>query len=83
MLCHDSSHDRKPSCGSPGEHEHDNSVSSISIIQPGNVDLELVQKWVGQLLQEKGAQIYRMKGVLSISNADEKFVYQANNNKRN
>jgi G3E family GTPase len=60
-----------------GEHEHDNSVSSISIIQPGNVDLELVQKWVGQLLQEKGAQIYRMKGVLSISNADEKFVYQA------
>mmetsp|Transcript_9089 Transcript_9089/g.26509 ORF Transcript_9089/g.26509 Transcript_9089/m.26509 type:complete len:405 (+) Transcript_9089:33-1247(+) len=60
-----------------GEHEHDNSVSSISIIRPGNVDLELVQKWVGQLLQEKGAQIYRMKGVLSISNADEKFVYQA------
>ena len=53
--------DRNPSCGSPGEHEHDNSVSSISIIQPGNVDLELVQKWVGQLLQEKGAQIYRMK----------------------
>jgi len=60
-----------------GEHEHDNTVTSLSIIQPGNVDLDAVQGFVGKILQEKGANIFRMKGVLAIENAEEKFVYQA------
>jgi len=60
-----------------GEHEHDQSVTSLSIHQPGDLDLDLVQDWVGTLLQEKGADIFRMKGVLSIANAEQKFVYQA------
>ena len=60
-----------------GEHEHDNTVSSLSIVEKGELDLDAVQEWVGTILQEKGADIYRMKGVLSIANADQKFVYQA------
>jgi len=60
-----------------GEHEHDNTVTSLSIVQPGDVDLDAVQAWVGEILQSKGADIYRMKGVLSIANAEQKFVYQA------
>merc|ERR1712137_428487 len=60
-----------------GEHEHDQTVTSLSITQPGEVDLDLVQEWVGKLLQEKGVDIFRMKGVLAIAQADEKFVYQA------
>merc|ERR1719181_1550421 len=60
-----------------GEHEHDNSVTSLSIIEQGVVDLDLVQEWVGEILQTKGADIYRMKGVLSINHAEQKFVYQA------
>merc|ERR1712085_224787 len=60
-----------------GEHEHDSSVTSLSIIQPGDVDLDAVQSWVGEILQSKGADIYRMKGVLSIANSEQKFVYQA------
>jgi len=60
-----------------GEHEHDNTVSSISILQPGEVDLDAVQTWVGTVLREKGADIYRMKGVLAIAHAEKKFVYQA------
>jgi len=60
-----------------GEHEHDNTVSSISVKLPGDVDLDMVQSWVSELLQTKGADIYRMKGVLSIANAEQKFVYQA------
>jgi G3E family GTPase len=60
-----------------GEHEHDNTVTSLSIIQPGDVDLDAVQEWVGKILQEKGADIYRMKGVLAIANSEKKFVYQA------
>ena len=39
-------------------------VTSLSITQPGNVDLESVQDWVSDLLQNKGNDIYRMKGEL-------------------
>merc|ERR1711988_1067674 len=60
-----------------GEHVHDQSVTSLSIVQDGEVDLDLVQEWVGEILQTKGADIYRMKGVLSINHAEQKFVYQA------
>merc|ERR1712050_716744 len=60
-----------------GEHEHDSTVSSMSIIQPGEVDLDAVQAWVGEILQTKGADIFRMKGVLAIADAEKKFVYQA------
>merc|ERR1712228_901588 len=60
-----------------GEHEHDSTVSSISIVEPGELDLDLVQAWVGDILQTKGADIFRMKGVLAIANAEQKFVYQA------
>ena len=35
-----------------------------------------MQKWVSETLQQKGADIFRMKGVLSIAHSEEKFVYQ-------
>ncbi len=62
---------------SDGEHSHDNTVSSMSITLPGEVDLDLVQDWVSTVLQERGTDIYRMKGILAIANSDQKFVYQA------
>jgi hypothetical protein len=60
-----------------GEHKHHSSVSSLSITQPGDVDIELVQEWTGTLLEEKGKDLFRMKGVLAIAHAKHKFVYQA------
>ena len=60
-----------------GEHEHDDTVTSLSITEDGEVDMMLIQKWVGNILREKGADIYRMKGILSIAFSDMKFVYQA------
>lgn len=59
------------------EHEHDDRVTSVSITEDGNVDLDLVQAWIGTTLREKGADIFRMKGILSINNAESKFIYQA------
>lgn len=59
------------------EHEHDDSVTSLSIVQPGEVDFEMIQDWVHTLLQTKGVNIYRMKGVLSVANRREKLIYQA------
>ena len=34
------------------------------------------QEWIQYTLRESGTDIYRMKGVLSISNVQEKYVYQ-------
>ena len=59
-----------------GEHTHDQSVTSLSIVQPGEVDLDDAQKWIGNVLQTQGADIFRMKGVLCIANSEERFVYQ-------
>jgi len=59
------------------EHVHDQTVSSLSINQPGEVHMALVNEWVDDVLKTKGANIYRMKGVLAISGATKKFVYQA------
>eukprot|EP00941_MAST-03F_sp_MAST-3F-sp1_P004456 g4456.t1 len=58
------------------EHEHDQSVTSMSILEDGEVDLDKVQTWIGEILRTKGADIYRMKGVLCIRNAAQRFVYQ-------
>ena len=58
-----------------GEHQHDSSVTSLSITQPGSVDLVSFNEWVSALLNTKGADLYRMKGVLAIDHADQKLVY--------
>lgn len=49
-----------------GEHEHDTSVSSLSIIEDSELDFGLLQDWIGELIQKKGTDLYRMKGVLNI-----------------
>jgi G3E family GTPase len=56
--------------------EHDPAVSSLSIVLPGEVDLDDVQRWVQGVLRTQGADIFRMKGVLAIASSEEKFVYQ-------
>jgi len=61
-----------------GEHEHDTSVSSVSINETSEMlDLSLVEDWIGELLKTKGVDLYRMKGVLNIRHAEERFVYHA------
>ena len=60
-----------------GEHEHDSTVTSVAISQPGDVDLKSIEAWIGTLLQERGADIFRMKGVLSVAGSEKKFVYHA------
>eukprot|EP00613_Pedinella_sp_CCMP2098_P021978 CAMPEP_0171694040 /NCGR_PEP_ID=MMETSP0991-20121206/6996_1 /TAXON_ID=483369 /ORGANISM="non described non described, Strain CCMP2098" /LENGTH=454 /DNA_ID=CAMNT_0012282581 /DNA_START=83 /DNA_END=1447 /DNA_ORIENTATION=+ len=59
------------------EHEHDSSVTTLSIVRPGDVDESLVNEWVSEILKDFGNDIFRMKGVLAISGAPQKFVYQA------
>lgn len=59
-----------------GEHEHDDTVTSVCIVQKGEVELDALEQYVGNLLRTKGADIFRMKGVIAVSHSAQKFVYQ-------
>ncbi|MDB5307816.1 MAG: cobalamin biosynthesis protein CobW [Gemmataceae bacterium] len=59
----------------PG-HEHDEAVSSVGITIPGDLDAKKLNKWMSELLANKGQDIFRMKGVLSIKGDKNRYVFQ-------
>jgi G3E family GTPase len=59
------------------EHEHDTTVSSVSVIEKRPLDLDAIQRWVNYLLVNRGTDLYRMKGVLNVAKSDERFMFQA------
>lgn len=58
------------------DHEHDNEVTSVGITTAGNLDKRKFNKWMSELLQKQGTDIFRMKGVLSLQGEDRRFVFQ-------
>ena len=58
------------------QHEHDNEVGSISIEIDGDADPEKLNAWLGQLLRERGVDIFRMKGFISVAGESRRFVFQ-------
>lgn len=58
------------------DHEHDEEVSSVGITTPGELDGKRFNQWMSQLLQTKGTDIFRMKGIVSIAGRPERFVFQ-------
>lgn len=57
-------------------HEHDDEVTSVGINLSGDLDLKRLNGWLGNLLRIQGPDIYRMKGVLSIADDPNRFVFQ-------
>uniref|UniRef100_A0A7N0V950 CobW C-terminal domain-containing protein n=1 Tax=Kalanchoe fedtschenkoi TaxID=63787 RepID=A0A7N0V950_KALFE len=57
-------------------HKHDSAVSSVSIVAEGTLDLDEVDDWLERLIEEKGEDLYRMKGVLSVTQSDQRYVFQ-------
>jgi G3E family GTPase len=58
------------------DHEHDSEVGSVGIVLPGDLDSEKVNEWIADLLINQGPDIFRMKGVLSLKNDPNRFVFQ-------
>ena len=58
------------------DHEHDDEVTSVGITTAGDLDSDRLNKWIGNLLQTKGLDIFRMKGILSIKGQPNRFVFQ-------
>jgi G3E family GTPase len=49
----------------------------MSIQVEGDLDLDKLNFTMGALLQSRGEDLYRMKGILSIRNLPERYVFQA------
>ena len=57
-------------------HEHDETVKSFAIVESGELDGQKLDDWLGNLLQTKGVDIFRMKGILNVAGEEERFVFQ-------
>ncbi|PON94710.1 Cobalamin biosynthesis [Trema orientale] len=57
-------------------HVHDSGVTSVTIVSEGTLDLDEVDDWLERLIEEKGEDLYRMKGVLSVKESDQRHVFQ-------
>jgi G3E family GTPase len=57
-------------------HHHEDEVKAVGLTLPGDLIEKKLNDWVGDLLQTKGQDIYRMKGVLAIKGDANRFVFQ-------
>ncbi len=57
-------------------HTHDNTVTSVGIVEKRAVDENKLNKWLSELLRTKGTDIFRMKGILHIKDSANRFVFQ-------
>ncbi len=59
------------------DHVHDDTVTSVGISQPGDLDPARVNAWLGNLLRDQGQDLFRCKGVLSLKGDPRRHVFQA------
>jgi G3E family GTPase len=57
-------------------HTHDEEVGSVGIHLEGAVDGGKLERWLSTLLAEKGADIFRMKGILNVAGSESRRVVQ-------
>ena len=58
------------------EHEHDQRVTSISSKFAGALNVNKLERWIGDLMQNKAEDLFRYKGVLAVKGMDQKYVFQ-------
>jgi G3E family GTPase len=58
------------------EHEHDDNIKSVSLTSDVPLDPDRFQAWFGRLLQTRGQDILRSKGILDMAGETERYVIQ-------
>ncbi|AKR48709.1 MULTISPECIES: CobW family GTP-binding protein [Acetobacter] len=59
------------------EHHHEGDITSVSLTVKQPLDAGRFQAWIGALLQEKGGDILRTKGILDFAGQPDRFAFQA------
>jgi G3E family GTPase len=58
-----------------GSHHHDSQISSIGLEDPRPLNPDKLNDWLSYLLQSRGQDILRMKGVLNIKGEARRYVF--------
>ncbi|HUI20071.1 MAG TPA: GTP-binding protein [Methylocella sp.] len=58
------------------DHEHDDHVSSLSLVADRPLDPERFLPWIQEVIQTLGADILRMKGIIAFRDDPDRFVIQ-------
>ena len=69
--------EREPDFLDSSEHGHDDDVTGMSFEVTRPLDRTRFQTWIGLLLQERGGDLLRTKGILDFAGEDRRFAFQA------
>ena len=58
------------------DHEHDQSITSVSLKVNGALDSKKFSAWISELIRTRGTDIFRSKGILSLAGQDRRYVFQ-------
>ncbi len=56
-------------------HEHDDAVGSVGIEIKGDLDPQKFQEWFSKLLETRGTDLYRSKGIVSIIDQPQRLIF--------
>jgi len=59
-----------------GDHQHDRTVSSVSVRFQGELNFQHLKFWIRGLLKTKANDLFRYKGVLAVKGSEEKYIFQ-------
>jgi G3E family GTPase len=57
------------------DHHHDDEIASVGIVDTRALDAQKLEAWLSYLLQSRGPDIFRMKGVLNIRGENRRYVF--------
>jgi G3E family GTPase len=56
------------------DHQHDESVTSVCLRREGVIDDRRLSRWLMELGQQRGKDLYRLKGILNVNDERRRFV---------
>jgi G3E family GTPase len=59
------------------DHEHDDAVGSLALVEDRPMDLEKLGSWISDLVANRGPDLFRMKGIIQLDGKDERYVLQS------
>ncbi|RXJ04017.1 GTP-binding protein [Anaerobacillus alkaliphilus] len=57
-------------------HHHNNKVTSVAFVEERPLDMRKVDEWMSYLIQEKGEDLLRYKGIMNVKNSKQRIVFQ-------
>jgi len=56
-------------------HEHDADIACVSFRERGAIDAMLFNRWINQLVQTRGKDLLRVKGIIDLAGEPRRFVF--------